>query len=288
MAGRLLAAGHELAVYNRSAEKAADLVTRGARLASSPREACDGAEAVFSMVSDDAASRSVWLGDDGILSARVADQCLAIECSTLSHDWVIELSSLAVRRGFHYIDAPVTGLPPGAASGAMTLLVGGELAHIEKAKSFFEPISEKVIHFGPVGAGTAYKLIINMIGAVQIASVAEGMAIAERAGLDLQVFADALAGGQAASPQATRNALAIAQDTHDEEVLFTPPLRLKDVDYALSLARKLGIGSPFGVVAGAHFQELVDLGFSASNESKVIEVARLQAVGKVTDFERDG
>jgi len=123
MAGRLLDAGHDVAVYNRTAGKAAPLTARGARLAESPRAAADGADAVVSMVADDAASRSMWLGDEGAL-AGPATNALVIECSTLSYDWVEELAGAATARGLRYIDCPVTGLPDVAARGAVTLLVG--------------------------------------------------------------------------------------------------------------------------------------------------------------------
>lgn len=100
------------------------------------------------------------------------------------------------------------------------------------------------------------------------------MAVAERAGLDLQTVADAVATGQAASPQVVRNAQRIVADDHDRNVVFTPVLRMKDVDYALRLAKGLGMAVPFGHVAASQLQQLIDLGHSQVNESKIIEVAR--------------
>ncbi|MGB6452332.1 MAG: NAD(P)-dependent oxidoreductase [Steroidobacteraceae bacterium] len=277
MAGRLLAAGHELTVFNRTVAKAEPLVRLGARSTASPREACDGAEAVFSMTADDASSRSVWLGPEGILAASVVPGRLAIECSTLSYDWVMELAGEAAARGLRYIDAPVTGLPDDAASGALTLLVGAGTDDLQAARSLLGAVSRSVIHFGPAGAGTAYKLIINLMGAVQIASAAEGLALAERAGLDLRVVVDAIAASQAASPQVVRNTRRMRDDDHHRDVVFTPALRLKDVEYALSLAGKLGLGAPFGELAADTLRWLCDLGSHDAakvNESKVIDVAR--------------
>ncbi len=124
-----------------------------------------------------------------------------IECSTLSHDWVLELSGEAQRRSLSYIDCPVTGLPDMAAAGELTLLVGAATEDAARAQPVLDAFSKQTIHFGPVGAGTVYKLMINLQGAIQIASIAEGMAIAERAGLNLATVADAIASGQAASPQ---------------------------------------------------------------------------------------
>ena len=280
MAGRLLVAGHQLNVYNRTPEKAAPLMGAGVQLCASPGEACGDADAVVSMVADDAASREVWSGADGVLAAMAARAgtpgrgAFAIECSTLSHEWVTELSAAARSRGLRYIDAPVTGLPDNATAGDLTLLVGAEAADLEEVRPLLNAFSQRVIHFGAVGTGTAYKLIINMLGAVQIASAAESMALAERAGLDLQVVAEAIAIGQAASPQVVRNTRRMVEGDRNPNITFTPRLRLKDVDYALRLARQLGLGTPFGALAARAFGQLCDTGRADVNESIVIDVAR--------------
>jgi 3-hydroxyisobutyrate dehydrogenase len=120
-------------------------------------------------------------------------------------------------------------------------------------------------------------LIINMLGAVQIASAAESMAFAERAGLDLRIVADAIATGQAASPQVVRNTQRMVLDDYSRNITFTPRLRLKDVDYALQLAGKLGLGTPFGALAARAFGELCATGHADENESNVITVARTRA-----------
>jgi 3-hydroxyisobutyrate dehydrogenase len=278
MAGRLLVAGHQLNVYNRTPEKAAPLMGAAVRLCASPGETCGDADAVVSMVADDAASREVWFGADGVLAAMAAGTpgrgAFAIECSTLSHEWVTELSVAARSRGLRYIDAPVTGLPDNATAGDLTLLVGAEAADLEGARTILNAFSRRVIHFGAVGTGTAYKLIINMLGAVQIASAAESMALAERAGLDLQVVAEAIAVGQAASPQVVRNTRRMVEGDRNPNITFTPRLRLKDVDYALRLARQLGLGTPFGALAARAFGQLCDTGQADENESIVIDIAR--------------
>lgn len=274
MAHRLLGAGHRLRVYNRSASKAVSLVERGAVLCSSPTAAAQGADAIVSMVADDAASRDVWLGTDGVFGGVLAAGTLVIECSTLSHDWVLDLAGEAERRSLRYIDCPVTGLPDMAAAGELTVLVGAATEDLARAQPVLDAFSKQTIHFGAVGAGTVYKLMINLQGAIQIASIAEGMAIAERAGLNLSTVADAIASGQAASPQVVRTARRVVAGDHDQNVLFTPQLRLKDVDYALRLARKLGIGAPFGAAARDAYARLCELGYAHSNESKIIEVAR--------------
>lgn len=274
MARRLLQAGHDLRVFNRTRSRAAELERDGARNCATPREACAGADAVFAMTADDTSSRSVWLGPDGVLAANLAPRAFAIECSTLSYEWVRELAVAARARSLRYLDAPVTGLPDAAAAGKLTLLAGADSADLESARPLLDAVCDRILHFGGVGAGTAYKLIVNLIGAVQIASLAEGMAVAERAGLDLQTVADAIASSQAASPQVVRNARRMVADDHDRNVVFTPVLRKKDVDYALRLADGLGMAVPFGLVAASQLQQLIDLGHASVNESKIIEVAR--------------
>ncbi|MBI2587031.1 MAG: NAD(P)-dependent oxidoreductase [Rhodospirillales bacterium] len=274
MAGRLIAAGHALAVYNRTAARTQPLAKAGARVCRTPREAADGADAVFAMVGDDEASAAVWLGDDGALAAAKKDGTLAIECSTLSHDWVLDLAEKARAKGWRYIDCPVTGIPVNAAAGELTLFVGADDADLEAARPLLEPLAKEIIQFGPVGAGTAYKLMVNLMGAVQIAGAAEGLLIAEKAGLDPETVSYALARGAAASPQVVRNIRRMTAGDHDRNVTFSGRLRLKDVLYGLRLADKLGQQTPFGRAARDAFQRLLDQGLEELNESKVIDVLR--------------
>ena len=212
--------------------------------------------------------------DAGALAATNAPDALAIECSTLSHDWVLELARLVRERGFRYVDSPVTGLPDAAAAGTLTLLVGAEPADLDAARPVFASLATRVLHFGAVGQGTVYKLMINLMGAVQIAAAAEGVALAERAGLDLRFVADGIASGQAASPQVVRNVRRFIAGDHSTSVNFTPALRLKDIDYALRLARKLGVSSSFGEAAERLYRRLCERGFARDNESRIIDIAR--------------
>ncbi len=274
MAGCLIKAGHALKVYNRTTEKTGALTKQGATAADTPKEAAEGADAVIAMVGDDEASKAVWLGNTGAFAAETVENAFAVECSTLSHDWVLELSDTAGQKGFRYIDCPVTGIPVNAAAGDLTLLVGAEVVDLEMARPLLQPFSNEIIHFGPVGAGTAYKLMVNLMGAVQIAGAAEGMLIAEKAGLDPGQVADVLAKGAAASPQVMRNTRRMAAADHDQNITFSGRLRLKDTLYGLRLADKLGQQTPFGDAARDAFQKLLDDGLEELNESKVIDVLR--------------
>jgi 3-hydroxyisobutyrate dehydrogenase len=278
MALRLLVVGHRVQVWSRSPGKAQVVEGAGAVVCASPKLAADGADALLSMVSDDVASRAVWLGDDGLL-AGAKSGALAVECSTLSRAWVLELAQRARAQGARYIDAPVTGLPDAARAGELTLLVGAEPADLRAADALFAALATRVLCFGPVGAGTAYKLVINMLGAVQIASLAEALVLAERAGLELATVVDALATSQAASPQVVRNARRMLADDHAQNVVFTPALRLKDVEYALELARAAGSTTPFAALAAELFRRLLAAHPAPINESAVIEIARTRMPG---------
>ncbi len=273
MAGRLLAAGHEVVLWNRTRARAEALRQQGARAGSSPADTVEGADAVVAMLADDAASRAIWEGANGALSA-MAPGALAIECSTLSAAWVAELAATAKVRGMRYIDCPVTGLPAAAADGKLTLLVGAAPDDLQAARPYLETFSEEIIHFGPAGAGTAYKLIVNLMGAVQIAGVAEGLAMAEAAGLDLAQVADALAKGQAASPQVVRSAGRIVADDHDTNVAFAGRLRLKDAAYGVELARAFDLAAPLGTTAEALYKDMVAAGLGEINDSGVVRVLR--------------
>ena len=242
MAGRYLDAGFTVAVFNRSKAKAEDLIARGARWASSPAEAADGADAVVTMVADDEASRSVWLGKDGAVTT-MKPGALAIECSTVSHQHALDMARELRGRGLVYIDCPVTGLPEAAASGKLTLLVGADADDLDRAKPYLAPIGNNVRHFGAVGTGTVYKLINNLMGAVQIASLAEGIAMAEQAGLDMNLVAEAMATGAVASPQVIRHSRRmVARDFSGAS--FTAALRHKDATYAVKLAESLLADGP--------------------------------------------
>jgi 3-hydroxyisobutyrate dehydrogenase-like beta-hydroxyacid dehydrogenase len=242
MAGRYLDAGFEVAVWNRSKAKAENLIAHGARWAASPAEAADGADAVVTMVADDEASRSVWLGENGAAAKMKADS-LAIECSTVSHQHALDMARELRGRGLIYIDCPVTGLPQAAAAGKLTLLVGADAADLERARPYLAPIGDTIRHFGAVGTGTVYKLINNLMGAVQIASLAEGIAMAEQAGLDMDLVAEAMATGAVASPQVIRHSRRmVARDFSGAS--FTSALRHKDAAYAVKLAEGLLADAP--------------------------------------------
>jgi len=270
MAGRYLNAGFAVTVWNRSRAKAEDLIARGAQWATSPEDAAIDADAVVSMVADDEASRAVWLGKDGAAATMKAGT-LAIECSTVSYDHALHLSRELHTRGLIYIDCPVTGLPDAAASGKLTLLVGANAADLDKARPFLAPLSTTIRHFGEVGTGTVYKLINNLMGAIQIAGIAEGLAIAEQAGLDIKLVLEAIESGVAASPQVIRHSKRMAARNFDGAT-FTASLRHKDAAYAVALAESLLADAPvMGRAAVAAYERAKSIA-PDDDEAKMIEI----------------
>src|ERR1700759_308221 len=237
MAGRYLDAGFTVSVWNRSKAKAEDLIARGARWATSPEDAAIDADAVVTMVADGQASRAVWLAKDGAATTMKAGT-LAIECSTVSYRHALDLARELRSRGLVYIDSPVAGLPDAAASGTLTMLVGAESADFERAQPYLTPLSTTIWHFGAVGTGTVYKLIKNLMGAIQIAGIAEGLAIAEQAGLDMKLVLEAIETGVDASPQAIRHSKRMVARNFSGAT-FTAALRHKDAAYAVALAESL-------------------------------------------------
>jgi 3-hydroxyisobutyrate dehydrogenase len=270
MAGSYLDSGFTVAVWNRSKSKAEDLIARGARWASSPADAADGGDAVVAMVADDQASRAVWLGKDG--AARTAKAgALAIECSTVSYGHALDLARELRERNLIYIDSPVAGLPDAAASGKLTLLVGAEPADLEQARPYLVPLSTTIRHFGAVGTGTVYKLINNLMGAIQIAGIAEGLAIAEQAGLDMNLVLEAVETGVAASPQVIRHSKRMVARNFSGAT-FTAALRHKDAAYAVALAESLLADAPLMGRAAVQAYDRAKTHAPDDDEGKMIEI----------------
>lgn len=199
MARRLLGAGFPLAVWNRNPERAKALAAEGAHVAATPRDAAARADVVLSMVADDAASRAVWLGDDGALAGATRGAVL-VECSTLTVGWIGQLFREVAARGCELLDAPVTGSKPHAASGELVFLVGGSAAALETARPALAAMSRAILHVGASGRGALLKLVNNFMCGVQAASLAEALALIERSGLDRAKSLELLTTGAPGSP----------------------------------------------------------------------------------------
>ncbi|MEM8951006.1 MAG: NAD(P)-dependent oxidoreductase [Pseudomonadota bacterium] len=277
VATRLLSAGHEVSVYDPAAGSADALSTMGAMHASSPRDACAGAEAILVMVRDDDVSRAVWLGDDGVLAGEFEEGALALECSTLSHGWVTTWAEALRQRGLRPIDCPVTGVPDATAAGTLVLNVGAEAGDLERARPLLDELAEDILHLGPPGSGTAYKLVANLLASVQLAGAAEAMAVAAGAGLDLDRVTQALTKDRMANRLISDNLRRMVDDHHDHDLTFPVSLRQKDTAYGVALAKDVGIEAPFASAALVALEKLQERGWDDLNESKIFDLFRRQS-----------
>jgi 3-hydroxyisobutyrate dehydrogenase len=269
----LLRAGHAVRVYNRTIDKARLLEGKGATVATTIREAVAGVDTVFSMVINDDASRAVWAGRGGVLDSAEPGT-LAVESSTVSNAWLRELGGLAAAKGLRFLDCPVAGRPDAAASAQLVVFAGGKAEDLAALRPMLEPMSRRIVHFGPVGTGIAFKLIYNLLGAVQVAALAETMNACEAAGIDLHAAADALSDGNTGSPHVKRHSRSMAEGKHDNPIGFTPRGRLKDIQYGIQYQEEVGGQALLGHAAAALFQQMIDIGWGERNDSEAIDGLR--------------
>ena len=268
MSGRLLDAGLPLTVWNRNPSRAEPLRSRGATLAATPREAAAGADVVIAMLADDGASRSVWTGADGAV-AGLGEGAVAIECSTLSPEWVADLAALVEDRGGAFLDAPVTGSKPQAASGEVVFLVGGDAEVLDSVRDVLRPMSRDAVHMGPVGSGAKMKLVNNFQSAVQAVALGEALTFSEKCGLDPVAAMHVLANGAPGSPLVkTVGARMMARDY---TVNFFLLLMRKDVSYAAEEARRHGVELRTAAAALEAFDRAIEAGWGDSDFASVAE-----------------
>jgi 3-hydroxyisobutyrate dehydrogenase len=270
MAHRLLSANFPLSVYNRNRDKGIPFANAGAFVASSTREAASRSQIVLSMVGDDAASRNIWLGEEGALSG-VSPGSILIESSTLGGGWIRELAAKAAERGCQFLDAPVTGTKPHAASGELVFLVGGSAEAFDAARPVFSVLGRDAIHLGPVGSGCLMKLINNFVCGVQAASFAEAVSMIEAGGLDHTKAASILTSGAPGSGIVKRMADRI--EAND----FTPNFALhwmaKDLSYAVRDASAKSIPLQTAAAALSVFQQAIAAGYGDEDFSAVSKLS---------------
>jgi len=271
MARRLLAANFPLAVYNRNREKSVPFGTDGAFVASSPRDAASRAQIVLSMVSDDSASRNVWLGENGALTSAAANSLL-IESSTLSVGWIQELAAKAAERQCQFLDAPVTGTKPHAESGQLLFLVGGSADALDAARSVFSVLGRDVVHLGPTGSGALMKLVNNFLCGVQAASFGEAMSLVDAGGLDRTKAISILNGGAPGSGILKRIADRMA--ANDFSPTFALRWMAKDVTYALADASARGVSLQTASAALSVLQQAIAQGHGDEDFAAVTKLKK--------------
>ena len=270
MAGRLLGAQFPLTVYNRNRAKCEPYVKDGATAAATPREAASRSEIILSMVSNDDASREVWLGANGALAGAAPDSLL-IESSTLTAGWIHELASKASEHQCQFLDAPVTGTKPHAASGELLFLVGGSADTVAAAQPVFSVLGRETIHLGPIGSGTLMKLTNNFLCGVQAASLAEALRFMEAGGLDRRKALSILTAGAPGSGIVKR--VADRVETNEYTPNFALRWMAKDLSYALQEASSRKIALNTVLAARSVFERAIEEGHGDEDFSAVAKIS---------------
>jgi 3-hydroxyisobutyrate dehydrogenase-like beta-hydroxyacid dehydrogenase len=271
MAACLARAGHEVAVYNRTAEKAEAWVQEhGGRVAASPREAAEGAAAVITMVVDGPQVEQVLLGDDGAAHDAAAGT-LFIDMSTIAPADARRIGAALDERGLAFVDAPVSGSAPKAEDGTLTIMAGGSDADFARARPFFEAMGEKIMHVGERGQGQTVKVISNTVGATNCATLAQALVVGKAAGVDLRSLVDVLGASSGGSYMVTLKAEPML--AHDYTPLFRLEHMLKDVGICLSESEAAGAPFPAAALARELYAAAIGRGLADEDFCAVLEAA---------------
>jgi 3-hydroxyisobutyrate dehydrogenase len=253
MTRRLLGAGHEVAVWNRSAAKAKALISAGATLAANPREVATSASIIFICVTDAAAVEDVVFGADGIAAAP-GDGKLVVDFSSIHPDKARAIAArVKAANGMGWIDAPVSGGTKGAEEGTLAVMAGGEGGDIERVRPYVLAMSRRLTHMGPTGAGQMTKLCNQVIVGCAMAVLAEATRLAVNSGIDAGKLPEALAGGFADSIPLQLFVPRMVQGIH------SPPLghiatMLKDLDTVAEVAHDTSTPVPMASLAAQLFR----------------------------------
>ena len=247
MCRRLLAAGHELTIWNRSAEKCSALVGTGAHQARSPAALARDCDVIMLCVSDTAAVQQLVSGADGLLAGLSAGK-IVVDFSSIAPTATRELAALVKSKGAQWVDAPVSGGVVGAETGALVVMAGGETDIIDGLRPILAVLSQRVTHMGPTGAGQVSKICNQLIVAANAVLIAEAVALAEKAGVDATKLTPALAGGFADSKPF--QLLVPRMSTRQfEPVQWRVKTLLKDLDMAVGLSGEVAAQVPLATAA---------------------------------------
>jgi len=241
MAGNILKAGFPLTVFNRTRSKMEELVRGGAKPAGSPKEVASASDVVVTMVSDSQAVKEVVLGEGGIIEGAAAGSSV-IDMSTISPEVTRGVASELAEKGINLLDAPVSGGQTGARAGTLSIMVGGERKAFEECLPVFEAMGKKIVHVGPSGDGQTVKLCNQVICALNILAVSEGILLASRAGVDTEKMLEAVGAGSAASWMLAN--VGPKMVSRDFEPGFMVWLQQKDLSLVLDLAKSLNLPLP--------------------------------------------
>jgi 3-hydroxyisobutyrate dehydrogenase len=253
MARRLLGAGHDITVWNRSTGKAAALVEAGAKLRAQPGEVASSASILFICVTDAAAVEDVVFGREGIAAVPGAGK-LVVDFSSIHPDAARDIAArLKAANGMGWVDAPVSGGTKGAEEGTLAVMAGGEAADIERVRPYVLAMARKLTHMGPVGAGQTTKLCNQVIVGCAMAVLAEATRLAVNAGIDASRLPEALAGGFADSIPLQLFVPRMVQGIHSPPLGYIATM-LKDLDTVADVARATSSPVPMATLAGQLFR----------------------------------
>lgn len=276
MAAHLVRAGHTVRGYDVSSEAvAAASASAGLEAAGSIAEAVRGADAVFTMVPKGDHARAVYLGEDGIF-AHTSPEAVVADSSTIDIATCQELHDAAAQRGLTFVDAPVSGGVSGAEAGTLTFMVGGAPEAVERARVFIEPMCGTFIPTGGATTGEAAKICNNLMLGINLAATSEGAVLADRLGLDRQVFWD-IAHVSSGDSWALRTWYPIpgivptAASNHDFAPTFSTAMLHKDIDLAIAAADQTDTPLGFGRLVGERLQDVSDAGLAEKDCSIIVK-----------------
>ena len=270
---RLLDAGHRVTGWNRSRDKADELIAAGMRWAESPRAVAQGAEIVFSIVTDAAAVRAVALGPDGV-AAGLAPGKIFIDMSTIAPDASRAIAVELAKAGAIMLDAPVSGSPVTVRQGNASIMVGGDEAAFERAKPVLLAIGPKVTRIGGSGLACQMNIAVNLLLMVEVVCFGEAVALAEKGGVARDVAVDAVLKSVAASPVLGYRGPFILEGKMPAVPLADVTLQQKDMLLALDLGRKLGSPVPLAAAANEMMNACRGLGIDHRDFVAAHEVYR--------------
>lgn len=270
MASNLLAAGFELHVHNRTRSKAEHLQGRGAEVSASLAELARRTDIVLACLANVAVSKTVFLDADGLIGAASPGQIL-IDHSTVDPETSRRLHAAAARRGVHFLDAPISGGPEGAAAATLTIMVGGNATAIAEARPVLEAVGARIEHMGGPGAGAATKLANQLLVGVHTLAAAEALLLGIRAGVDAGKLAALLTSAWGDSRMLRRNAPII------DASAFRPsaaPIRnlVKDLGMIVELASSVGLELPAASQALRINQSAADQGMASDDIAAIFRL----------------
>ena len=275
MAGHLVAAGHEVCVYNRTTAKAEKWAKEfGGRFAATPREAAEGCEFVMSCVGNDDDLRGVCLGDDGAFAGMSAGSVF-VDHTTVSAKVTRELYAAAKELGISFVDAPISGGQAGAENGILSVMCGGDEDAYARAEPVIDAYARTCRRLGESGSGQLTKMVNQICIAGLVQGLAEGLHFAEKAGLDGRAVVDVISGGAAGSWQMLNRYETMIDDEFEHG--FAVDWMRKDLGICLDTADENGASLPVTALVDQFYKDVQKLGGARWDTSSLIK--RLRAMG---------